>query len=122
MSENCDFCGKEIARYTAKGRFGRFCTKKCRDKYHNAKRRLERQRVIVLDEILWMQNLILNQGGELPEAAAAALYSIDKFVGVNRLEFTCSNCGQKRMDYPRLFDACAFCGQKVWKYTLKPVI
>lgn len=111
---HCDNCGEEIHRFTAKGRIGRFCTKKCRDQYHNALKKIPRSLDVVTHEISFMLDSMLTSG-ELANEAFEAMRKITAMSLDNRFQFTCLNCGQKRLEPPQKGEKCAFCGDSNWQ-------
>jgi alkyl hydroperoxide reductase subunit AhpC len=120
MEENiCEWCSKEFEpKRNNYRRVPRFCSHDCRYAYNNAKKRLERIKWDMIENIKWIRDMI-RKGGDLPYEAAQAMFVIDKNATIHQMDFSCKSCGQKRMDFPRVFDKCSFCGKQEWSIKLR---
>lgn len=116
---NCHWCKKAFEpKFSNYKRTPRYCSPDCRYAYHNAQNRLKKMKFDIVDKLDWIKDQI-RKGGELPYEAAEAIMLIDKNASIHKLNFKCRNCGQMRMNFPRIFDVCSFCGHKQWKVSIK---
>lgn len=119
MNYQCEWCKEDFRTGWGSKRYGaRFCSDACRHKFNNAKKKIDKLRFSMHDSLDFFREMLF-KGGELPQAAAEAIFIIAKDANVHQMKFKCNACGQQRMDFPRIFDKCAFCGKTDWKFELK---
>jgi hypothetical protein len=116
---NCEWCREDFSVGWNGKRWGaRFCSDKCRIAYNNARKKLDKLRFTMHDNLDYFRAMMF-KGGELPQVAAEAIFIIAKDANVHQMKFGCKACGQQRMDFPRTFDKCSFCGKTDWKFEIR---
>jgi hypothetical protein len=116
MAECCHWCGKYIHRGSGFKNYqlgNRFCDDSCRNKYHNAKKKVKQQKQVVLGLIDFFQEM-RGKDGELAEAADHALRLIAANTANTVKKIVCKECGQGRFTVPSAGDKCSFCKSENW--------
>lgn len=111
----CQWCGKEL--WTVNGeRAKAFCSDDCRYSYHNAQRKLKRQNQLIVQGLVFIQDMMLKDG-KLRKDAIEAMREITAVASVpTEMQISCADCGQGRMYMPMAGDVCSFCQGKNWLY------
>jgi hypothetical protein len=121
MADYCHWCKKEIIRGSGYKNFqlgSRFCDDTCRDNYHNAKKRVERQKDAALRAI-WAIEEMLTKQGELGQISLDAMRLIKKMSESTTLDCYCRNCGQTVWIIPNEGERCSFCQDSNWGFKPK---
>lgn len=104
----CQWCEKELRRGWQSYRSGAtFCSDECRTKYHNAKKKVKRDKETALAAIQHIQAMLL-KGGELGQEALNAVRHIKIHSEVD-FECYCTKCGQDVWILPDKGQKCDFC-------------
>lgn len=117
MAENCHWCNKWIRRGSGEHNYqlgNRFCDDNCRNKYHNAKKKVKQQEKVVLGLIEFFQEM-RQKNGELSEFADNALRQIAANSAGTVRKIVCKECGQGRFTVPSAGDKCSFCKSENWE-------
>jgi hypothetical protein len=116
MAECCHWCGKYIYRGSGEHNYqlgNRFCDSSCRNKYHNAKKKVKQQEKVVFELVEFFKDM-RGKDGELSEYADNALRLIAANAAGSVRKIVCKECGQGRFTVPSEFDKCSFCGKINW--------
>jgi hypothetical protein len=116
MAECCHWCGKYIHRGSGFKNYqlgSRFCDDDCRNKYHNARKKVKQQENTVFMLIEFFQEMRTKEG-ELAEAADHALRLIAANAAGSVRKIVCKECGQGRFTIPSAGDKCSFCKAENW--------
>jgi len=116
MSECCHWCNKYIERGSGFKNYqlgSRFCNDDCRNKYHNAKKKVKQQEKVVFELVEFFKDM-RKRDGELAEMADHALRMIAANSAYSVTKILCKECGQGRFTVPSAGDKCSFCKAENW--------
>jgi hypothetical protein len=114
---NCQWCNQALGYGWQGKRWGsKFCNDECRTKYHNARKKTQKQAqniIIALGEI----EELITKGGELGELALHTIRRVRIAAEVSSTyQCYCKSCGQNRLFFPMPYDKCDFCGKENWGF------
>lgn len=117
MADFCHWCDKELVRGAGNMEYreSRFCCTKCRTAYHNAVKKVERQKKAAIKAFEDIQGLLTKQGDLGHDALETMRYLIAKAQLVE-LDPYCRNCGQKTFMIPQYGQKCSFCQDENWGF------
>lgn len=110
----CQWCNAELWAVNGE-RPKAFCSDDCRYKYHNAKKKIEREASNALRAINFIQEMLLKDG-DLQERALELAQVLSRDSQVLGFECYCGHCGQRRLTIPLSADTCSFCQRNVWRF------